>query len=159
MIRTREGLLLERLIHHLKDWAGFDMRHFFCYNGEGPDDSFDCACCITWPDDTLYSQCGCICHVRIEAMAHTSDLRLLFTSLRVQDMLPEFPASWEEQEKLQKKGLNDGRFHYHNVDGRFSNYPRVCCSVCIPCEPDEVPRHPKLLYDTKTGKTLPIPAP
>lgn len=153
MIRSQVGLILERMLASMKDWQGHGMRHLLCYNGESASESYDCACCMTWPDDEQFSKCGCICHERIEKMAHTGDLQLLFFALNANDGLPKFPSSWEEMQKWQQENLDAGRTHYHNTVGTLATYPKTCCSVCCPSlEP-----HKSILYNTHTGALLPVP--
>lgn len=134
----------------MKDWQGHPIRHLFCYNGEGPHEAYDCACCMTWspPPD-----CGCICHERIEKMARTGDIQLLFSALVSNGTMPKFPSCYQELMDWQQENLDAGRTHYHNTNGKFVNYPKVVCSTCIPSlEP-----HPSILYDTHTGILLQIP--
>jgi hypothetical protein len=150
--RSKTGLQLERLFQSMQDWEGRGLRHLLCFNGQDDLDScFDCSCCITWPDDEMYTRCPCICHVRIEAIARSGDIGLLFTALAASDVLPRFPASFEEQESWRKENLETGRAHYHNTNGVYSTYPQSTCSVCCPAEPP----HENILYDSKTGELLP----
>jgi len=149
MIRTEIGLLLERMIGTMKTWDGHSMRYLFCYNGEGEHESYDCACCLSWEPS---SDCGCLCHERIEKMANTGDLRLLFTALQKHEHFPKFAKNYDELEGWRKSALVRGEHHFHNTNGHFSNYPRVVCSVCIPCD-----EHPKIKYDNYTGELLKTP--
>jgi hypothetical protein len=153
MFRSQVGLILERMLASMKDWEGHGMRHLLCYNGESEHESYDCACCMTWPDDEQFSKCGCICHERIEKMARTGDLPLLFFALAANDGLPKFPSSYDELQKWQQENLDTGCTHYHNTVGTLATYPKSCCSVCCP----SLDPHPSILYNTHTGELLPIP--
>jgi hypothetical protein len=95
--RTKAGLILEKYLHNLPH------RYLFCWNGE--DDSvaaYDCACCMTWPDDDMYQRCGCICHDRIEAMANQRNIHLWLIAMSSMDVLPPVFSSYEEKLKHAK---------------------------------------------------------
>jgi hypothetical protein len=144
MIRTQNGLLLERMLSTMKTWDGHSMRYLFCYNGEGEHESYDCGCCLTWEP---IPECNCLCHGRIEAMANSGDLRLLFTALQHHEHFPKFATSYDELESWRKAALNEGKHHFHNTNGRFSNYPQVVCSVCHPAEESI-----RAIFNCKTGE-------
>ena len=128
--RTQAGLMLERLFSTMHDWEGFSLRHLLCYNGESQDDSYDCACCMTWPDTV--PECGCICHERIERMAQTLDFPLLISSLLREDIFPQFATSWEELQGWRKAKLDAGLAHYHDLPkGEYAGYPKSSCGSCI----------------------------
>ena len=92
MIRTKEGLILEKLLHDLKH------RYLFCWNGEtgSAADAYDCACCMIWdtPEDGF---CGCVCHERIEKMATQSGVRLWLLASEAMGALPRFFTSYEDK--------------------------------------------------------------
>ena len=107
ILRTKAGLLLERLLSTMHDWQGYALRHLLCYNGEDANDAYDCACCITWPDDDQYGWCGCICHERIEKMANSGDMPLLFSALVMADAFPKFAASFEELKAWKQSAIDN----------------------------------------------------
>jgi len=74
MRRTKQGLLLEKLL------SGMKHRHVLCFDGD-PEASYDCGCCITYPDDVMNSRCGCSCHRRIEHMANAPDISFWLLAL------------------------------------------------------------------------------
>jgi hypothetical protein len=149
MSRSLAGLTLERLFSTMRTWDGHALRYLLCYNGENDGESYDCACCMTCPNDEGYRSCGCICHERIEKMARTGDFPLLISALFTGDQIPKFPSSLDEQLKWRQEALAQGEMHYHNTTGALTNYPQVCCSVCCPIE-----TLPKVLYNSKTGELL-----
>jgi len=149
MTRTRAGLALERLLSSIRTWDDHPLRHLFCYNGSEPDTGYECACCMTWPDDKQYETCGCICHERVEKMARTGDFPLLVSALVASDEFPKFPSNWEEEEIWRKLALEEDHTHYHNTNGKFANYPKLVCSTCCPSDD-----RPQVKYNTKTGKLL-----
>ena len=119
MIRTNEGLLLERLLHDMK------YRYALCWNGEINDAAYDCACCITWPDNELYSRCGCICHERIEAMVHNNSMRGFLRTYRDLGQFPKIAESRKEAVKLKQ-------WHYHGKgkDKKLITSPSWSCEEC-----------------------------
>jgi|SRR5271157_275687 len=148
MIRTPNGLLIERMVSTMKDWRGHSLRYLFCYNGEGADESYDCGCCLSWG---IISECGCPCHTRFERMAAVGDLPLLFFALAASDQLPTFPSSFEEMKKWEAEAFEKGELHYHNTNGKKAGYGQAVCSVCCP---GDIP-HKNIKYDSKTGVPLP----
>lgn len=98
--RTQQGLLLERLMGTIQSPAGGGLRYLFCYNGEEPEESYDCGCCMSW---TPFPECNCICRERFERMANTCDLPLLFKALQLVNEFPALPSSIDELEKLKDK--------------------------------------------------------
>ena|SRR5271154_3709446 len=89
--RTREALTLEQILHSTKH------RYLFCWNGESGDESYDCACCITYLDDDLLCSCGCPCHARIDALAAIPPTTLWLRALAGMKQLPTFFASEDEK--------------------------------------------------------------
>ena len=88
--RTKEALLLERILQK-------SNRYLFCWNGESSDDSYDCACCITYLDDKMLCDCACTCHERIDAMARISSVVLWLRTLEGMKILPPFFSSEDEK--------------------------------------------------------------
>jgi hypothetical protein len=152
--RSQVGLLFERLLSSMHAWDGRPLRYLFCYNGEDPGDSYDCACCLTWPNDEMYRSCPCICHERIEKMATAGDIPLLFYALGTKNALPEFPASMEDEKDLREIYIKEKWAHFHNTNGKYANYSPLVCSVCVPSDPP----HKRILFDSKTGELLPLAA-
>ena len=55
--RTDTGLLLEKILHGMKD------RYALCWNGEDANfESYDCGCCLMRVVDSKDFACGCVCH-------------------------------------------------------------------------------------------------
>jgi hypothetical protein len=98
MRRTDAGLTLELLLSKLPN------RWLFCWSGErGEYAPYDCACCMTWPSEEMYHDCGCICHRRIEKMAADPDIRLWLLASMAMDEFPFIASSLEEELRHQRK--------------------------------------------------------
>lgn len=95
--RTKAGIILEKILSENKH------RYLWCWNGETEEDensSYDCACCLTWAggtEDEFLHFCGCVCHIRIEAMASNPHVRLWLVALEAMKELPPFFASYAEK--------------------------------------------------------------
>lgn len=62
-------------------------RYVLCWAGEGPDDTYDCACCMMAPGEQ--NDCGCVCHTRIASMASNPEIRLFLLAAVAMGVFPE----------------------------------------------------------------------
>ncbi len=120
MTRTKAGLILEKLLHDNKH------RWLFCWNGEHEDAAYDCACCLTWPNDELYTNCGCLCHTRIEAMARITDMKLFLLAAEAMGELPKFFASYAEKLTYSKPILVEHEEHRKSHISVYDFGPCTC---------------------------------
>jgi hypothetical protein len=90
-LRSQEALTLERILAESKH------RYLFCWNGEQSEESYDCACCMTYLTDELLCDCGCPCHERIDAMARIPSAALWLRAMEGMQVLPPFFSSEDEK--------------------------------------------------------------
>lgn len=111
--RTKQGLILEKLLHNFK-W-----RWILCWKGVPTDQewggAYDCACCITYFSNEDLLGCGCPCHARIESMANSNEMLMFLLALDASGEIPFVPKNYEdwmihnrkqfaEHEKWRKEG-------------------------------------------------------
>lgn len=89
--RTQEALTLEKILQ------GCRHKYLFCWNGEGGDSLYDCACCITYLTDELLCDCQCPCHERIDAMAQIPNVMLWLRAMIAMQVVPPFFSSEDEK--------------------------------------------------------------
>ena len=112
--RTQEALTLEKILQ------GCKHRYLFCWNGEGEESMYDCACCITYLTDEQLCECGCACHERIDALARGSNAALWLRALAGMVMLPPFFSS--EDEKIT---------YLERVRKTYPHQPACDCEDCL----------------------------
>jgi hypothetical protein len=96
MYRTKAGLILEKLL------SSNQARWLWCWTGNDSSpfaEAYDCACCMTWQDDSLLSNCGCHCHARIEEMASLPNIRMWLLAAEGAGELPRFFTSYHDKLK------------------------------------------------------------
>lgn len=121
--RTKQGLLLEKLLHGMKH------RYLLCWNGEEEDSlesPYDCACCGTWPDEDLYRNCGCICHTRIESMSSSPHIKLWLLAAK---SMEEFPVIFHSEDEWFPHGqeIRDA----HAAQAEKYGYDPCNCEECV----------------------------
>lgn len=90
-LRSQEALTLERILAESKH------RYLFCWNGEQSEESYDCACCLTYLTDDQLCGCGCVCHERIDSLARGNSTALWLRAMIGMQVLPPFFSSENEK--------------------------------------------------------------
>lgn|SRR5208282_143653 len=125
--RTKQGLILERILHNLKG------RYLLCWKGPRSaadfwgGDCYDCACCITYFNSQDTQDCGCPCHSRIEAMANTPEMLYFLLALDNTDEIPFTPKDYADWMRHNRK-----IFAKHE-EWRAQKNPSAegdCCEAC-----------------------------
>jgi len=94
MRRTKQGIILEQLLHSMKG------RYVFCWNNNADEwGAYDCGCCITYvggDNPEIFDMCGCVCHHRIEEMANGPHMRMFLLALKASEEMPFVPKDYED---------------------------------------------------------------
>ena len=122
--RTESGLNLEKIFSELKH------RYLFCWNGEPEGSTYDCGCCMTWPDDATYRVCGCVCHERIEEMANLPHIKLWLVAMKSMGELPPFFSSRQEKLAYCIEQAKEHEAHRNNWGTSILSIPPCPCEYC-----------------------------